>query len=149
MARSAQRGSDAARPEKRARLAAADPSVNLVTEQHDGFSAGYGTRHGPGREGEGVVREGVQANDIAAELNQHASVVLAGRDAGGDGGEGAAGAPVADVEARSRSALEDLRRPEVRRVLAACLLVSTYLPASFLRACCWQPRDDNSLRTFN
>jgi hypothetical protein len=101
------------RDAKAARLAAADAAVNLVSELHDGFSGGYGTRHGSGVENASVRAAGTQASDIAQELNMHASVVLAGRGAEG----GVQGQAV--FEERSRSGLEDLKRREVW--LHACM----------------------------
>ena len=107
-------------PAKRARLAAADASVNVAAENYDGFSEGYGLRHQPGAENARVRAAGAQAADIAAELNQHASVVLAGRAAqgagagkGGSGVEGSGAEGRNAAEARSRSELSDLRQVQV------------------------------------
>jgi hypothetical protein len=95
------------------RLSVADPTVNLVSELHDGFSVGYGVRHDPGREDMELVQEGTCAVDIAQELNQHASVVLAGR-AGAQTGDIKVAAPLLPIEERARSGLEDLQAQTVR-----------------------------------
>jgi hypothetical protein len=108
-----------AAPAKRARLAAADPTVNIAADAYDGFSRGYGVQHGPGREPADVGTAGARAADLADELNMHADVVLRGVAAGGAVSGGPP--PVASVEERARSDLADLNAPRVRHLrLAAC-----------------------------
>lgn len=93
-----------------ARAAAADPTVDVAADAFDGFSNGYGVRHGPGREAAAIGTAGAQAADLASELNTHAAAVL---DDGGAPGAGAAPAAAeADrqqLQKRARSGLEDLR----------------------------------------
>lgn len=104
--RTQRRGADAARS------AAADPTVDLTADAHDGFSGGYGVRHGPGREGAATGTAGAQAADLALELNTHAAAVL---DVGGAPGAepGTLEAGRQEMHKRALSGLEDLRPAQV------------------------------------
>eukprot|EP00892_Ulva_mutabilis_P010075 jgi/Ulvmu1/743/UM010_0116.1 len=99
-----------------ARAAAADPTVDVAADSHDGFSSGYGVRHGPGREAAATGMAGAQAADLAQELNTHGAAVL---DDGG-GAPGAAAEPAAaeaarqELQKRARSGLEDLQPAQAR-----------------------------------
>lgn len=95
-----------------ARTAAADPTVDLTADAHDGFSGGYGVRHGSGREAAATGAAGAQAADLAQELNTHAAAVL--DDGGAPGAEpGTLEAGRQEMHKRALSGLEDLRPPQV------------------------------------
>lgn len=113
-----------------ARTAAADPTVDLAADAFDGFSQGYGVRHGSGREAAATGAAGAQAADLAQELNTHAAAVL-------DDGGAPGAVPGTDMEAgraemhkRARSGLEDLRVPQV-----GCVALTGWLCAACWRRC--------------